>query len=424
MAKRPPVSMPVSETTAIQEPPVSLDDCYALALKQSEALAIKGITVEESWADYLRASSEALGDVSFVNTDFLQDPQKGGAGSSDVGSSFSREERRERKLTISQPIFQGFKSLGAIAGAGSVRKERIYDYDRDRETLFLDLAMAFYLVIMNEKEFQIQKDTLQSLEERIHELKDRENIGKSRLSEVVTAESRAQALRAALMSTEGTIRNQRRLLEFLTGVTMNERDLVDTNPLSQTPDHLEEYIKDAAERHDVLASEQSEKTALQGLVVAQSKLWPNVTLDANSYDKREGFQSGISWDLLFTVKIPLFQGGGAVGEVKSAYADYKRAKVNHQLTKRRAELEIKQAYESFISSQKQFGALEESVRTAQQNYDLQRQDYSLNLVNNLDVLAALQALNESRQEANRLFYKLKQDYWRLQIARGKCCEPA
>jgi outer membrane protein TolC len=124
------------------------------------------------------------------------------------------------------------------------------------------------------------------------------------------------------------------------------------------------------------------------------------------------------------MKIPLFQGGGAIGDFKASWSDWRQAKILQRLTQRRAELEIKQAYESLVSSQEQFRALQEAVRTSDENYKLQQQDYALNLVNNLDVLSALQILNETKQQANQILYRLKTDYWRLQVARGNCCESA
>ncbi len=426
MAKRPP--QPALSADKLAEPalpPLSLHDCYKLALQQSETLALKKISVEKSWSDFLIASSQALGDVTYNATNFFQDPlSTTSADGSGVSSSFTREERRERTITISQPLFQGFKALGALVGAGSLKKERLYALDRARQTLFLETALSFYSVLRYQKELMIQNEILNLLKERVSDLRKRTEIGKSRSSELATALSQSQSLQASLEETKGLLRSQIRILEFLTGSPMEKRELVDTDPLSGTPEPMENFIHEAPLRKDVKAADQSVKTAFQAVIIAQSKLWPTVTLDATHYEKREGFQASTDWDLLFTAKVPIFQGGGAVGELKAAYSDWKAAKIRYRQTERQAELEIQQAYESWISTQQQFRAWESAVWSSEVNYQLQKSDYQKNLVNNLDVLVALQAFNEARKQKNKTLYQLKSDYWRLEIARGNCCESA
>lgn len=426
MAKRPSRVISLAEETAPSPlPPVSLQDCYQLALRQSETLALKGISVEKSWSDFLKASSQALGDVTYNATNFFQDPQHTvSADGSGVSSSFTREERRERTITISQPLFQGFKALGAVVGAGSLRKERIYDLDRARQTLFLETALSFYTVLRYQHELEIQNEILKLLKDRVAELRERTSIGKSRSSELATALSQSQSLEAGLEETRGLHRSEIRMLEFLTGSPMEDRELVDTTPLSHTPELVANFVHEAALRKDVQAADQAVKTAFQAIIVAQSKLWPTVTLDATHYEKREAFQAGIDWDVLFTAKVPIFQGGEAVGDLKAAYSDWKKAKVMYRQTERQAELQIKQAYESWLSTQQQFRAWEAAVWSSEVNYQLQKNDYRKNLVNNLDVLSALQAFNEARKQKNRTLYQLKSEYWRLEIARGRCCESA
>jgi outer membrane protein TolC len=122
------------------------------------------------------------------------------------------------------------------------------------------------------------------------------------------------------------------------------------------------------------------------------------------------------------MEIPLTTGGTNAGVLKEAVSEWKKAKYSSSLTRREAQLEVKQAYQNWISSLKQYKLYEEAANASDQNLTLQKEDYSRSLVSNLDVLAALETLNDTRRNSNRVFYEMKQNYWRLKIAMGDCCE--
>ena len=53
------------------------------------------------------------------------------------------------------------------------------------------------------------------------------------------------------------------------------------------------------------------------------------------------------------------------------------------------------------------------------NYALQSEDYRRNLVNNLDVLQAIQGLQETRRNYNQAYYANKRFYWQLLASTGE-----
>lgn len=428
MAKRPPapsISIPKAKIATIKKEnnTLTLQDCYQFALKQSETLAMAKVDIEKSWAYFLKASGEVIGEGNFVITDSMQDPQKSGGDVSASGSSALRHETRVRKFVFHQPLFQGLKSLGAFKGAGSLRSQAVNEKKRAEELLFRDVIYAFYNVLKYQKDIKITKEVLKSLNDRVNDLKQREEIGKSRESEVVTAESRVNTNEANLAELNGSLEMEKRILEFLIGKSLNEIKLSDTLSEVPPPDQLERYLPMAESRADVQASEASMKSYQQNVVVTQSKLWPNLSLDADTYEKREGFQSPISWDLLLTLNVPLYTGGEYLGNLKAAWSDYKKSKLNYQKQKRQAEMEIKQAHDAWFASFTEYKAYEKAVATAEKNYQLQKEDYGHSLVNNLDVLVALESLNQSRLNTNQALYRLKQNYLNFEVVTGVCCDP-
>lgn len=395
---------------------LTLFDCYKLALAQSEKVALRQEEVERTQAQLLKAMSEALGDIDFVMTNSRQEVQKAGEGSS-LSSTFLASSRRERKFTFSQPLFQGFKAFGAISGAGSLTKGRSLEERRARQLLFLDVVSAFYSVLQNKRNVEISQDLCKLLEERMADLKERERIGRSRSSEVANANSKLKNAEAQLALAERVLINSIHVLEYLTGTPLKAEQLIGEHGLISEPTlELADYLSRVEMRQDVLSAKQNIKTYQRNIIVAQSGLWPQISLDLNDYVKREGFQSGIDWDMLLTFDLPLFKGFETSGKIKEAVSEWKMSKLTYSLTKREAELEIKRAYENWIYSKRELKAMEEATLAAQKNFDLQKEEYVRSLVNNLDVLEALENLNRVRLTTNQVYYQMFENYWNLQIS--------
>lgn len=408
-----------TETLGRNPPALTLKDCYLLALKRSETIAITREAIAEASAEFLKASGEVLGDVDFLITDFRQDaPRVRSSGSSGVESTSTAYDRRERKFVISQPLFQGFKSIAALGAAGGLRKQRKQERLRAEQLLFLDVARGFYDVLKQAEEVAIIEGIHVSYKERIKELEEREKIGRSRPSELATIVSRMKILEADLARARGAFAIARYVLEFLIGRQIGPKQLKDEELPSMEVPQLLEPLGFYEERPDVEATKQATKVARSGIISAQSEIWPEVTLDSNVFVKREGFQRDINWDVLFKINIPLSRGGENLGNLKQAFSQWKSAKLNHSLTRRQADFEIKEAYQNWYASYEEYEALEDAVKASEENFKLQREDYAHNLVSNLDVLEALQELFDVRRQANETHYQMKGNYWQLQVAKG------
>jgi len=408
----------VSPSAVLEADTLSLDECYRLALVQSEVVAIQKEAIARATAQIFNAASQGLGNVDFVINRALQE-NKSVPGGGSLGSTFVDPDKQESKFVISQPLFQGFKAIGALTGAGSYKREQTEAWIRAKELLYKDVAMAFYNVLRYEKEIEINRGIHELLGKRIKELEDREKIGRSRLSEVITAETSLKILEADLAAAQGALATAQYMLEFLTGTDMEGRRLeeeVDEDVSSKT---LTEHLKSAITRSDVQAAEQAVKTAWRGILVAQSGFWPTMSIAHNQYMRREGFMPSVDWDTMFEFNLPLFSGGETVGQVKDAVGILKQKKLTFTLARRQAELEIKQSYQIWVSARQTNVLLKDAVQKAEKNYEIQSEEYTRSLVNNLDVLSALESLNNTRQRENLTYYIMKQDEAAFRVAIGE-----
>ena len=391
-----------------------------LAISRSEVIKSRREDIMIARAKTLQALGEAIGDGDFVMSNNFQEKQAEtpfGALPDNSTSTARAPHRRERKFMFSQPIFQGFKSVGALMGAGSLKGQRVGELEFSKEEIFVEAADAFYALVSAEKGLTILDESQKLFEDRVKDLMEREKIGRSRAGEVSMARAKMKILEARVAKARGTLLSAQSLVGFYTGVAHAKVEDEDPETFSETADlNSSNYAELAAKRSDVRAAELAVNTAKQTIVVKQSALWPKVTLDANHYEKREGFQDGISWDALIKINVPLYRGGENVGQILEATANYRKAKFNYQLVQKQALLEIEQMHQGWIAAREQHRAYQEAVKASRENFDLQTEDYGKNLVSNLDVLAALEEFLMIREDANTAMYEMKTNYWKLQIA--------
>ena len=207
-------------------------------------------------------------------------------------------------------------------------------------------------------------------------------------------------------------------MEFYIGKEI-QAGLADDNDFKQDVSGLAYYLAKSGYRSDVKASEKAKTLAEKNVAVAQSGLFPTIRLNGNYYTQRVGSQSGIDWDVLLTIDVPLLNGTETLGEIKEAAAGKETARLQLEKLKREAELNVKDTFVAFKSSGLQERALIEAVEASKKNYELNVEDYRHSLVNNLDVLDALEKYQVVRRRLNQAHYQTLKNFWRLKVAAGE-----
>jgi len=382
---------------------LTLPECYELALARSERIAISQELIKETEGRFMQAFSGVLPRVSFELSEKRED--------GDIHTP-------EQTFTFSQPLFSGFREFAALAGSRAERRQRKHEKARAEQLLLLDVSDAFYLLLQLREELGALDISRVALLQRIDELRQREQLGRSRPSEVVSAEAQLRRVEAELVRIQGLETTARQLLEFLTGL---ERIDVVADDGAAVPSVEEEraYLLKAGVRPDVLAAAEEAKIQKHERTVAQADLWPDVDLEGNYYTKRVGTSADREWDVLLVMDVPLFQGGQTVGAIREAASKARQAALELARVERTAMLEIRKAYLNLQTALVRRAALDQARQAAEDDYRFQVEDYRLNLVNNLDVLKSLQALQDARREAVQARYEAKRRYWALRVAGGE-----
>ena len=392
-----------------QDRPLTLAECYALALKRSEGIAILAEQLKETEGRFLQALSGALPRASYEVSKKRQD----GTGS----SAFTLREIPERRFNFTQPLFGGFKEFAAMAGSRAERRQRLHERRRAEDLLFVDVANALYLVLEQRADQRALEMIRSTLMERLDELGERERLGRTRTTDVVSAEAQLRRVEAEMEQARTREATARQLLEFLTGLPRVQA-VIDPDPALPLPEAEPAYLARAAARPDVRAAEEAWRVARKEVAIARAGFFPDVDLEGNYYTKRVGNAADVDWDVLLTVSVPIFQGGANLGAVREARSRERQAQLAYGQRQREALLDVRDAYAEYTGALARHAALSRALDATEQSYRLQEEDSRLAIVSNLDLLQTLQTLEDSRRQTLGAAYAAKRAYWQLQAAAG------
>jgi len=395
--------------TVTAENPLTLNDCYRLALKRSETIAIKAEVIREAEAHFLQALNVVMPQLSFLSNDTRADATN--------LSSIYPKASYQRNFNIQQTLFSGLKAIAGVSGSRLERNQRVEEKTRAEQLLFGDVSESFFLLLQQREDLNTLELIRNALKSRIAELKGREGLGRSRHSETVNTQAQLYRVEADFELVRSREAVVRQILEFLTGCPIKE--IADTPNLFVQLNQENYYTDKLNNRPDVQAAAMAWEVAKKKVIVAQSDLFPTVSLNGNYYTARNTAPSDSKWDAALEVNVPIMEGTGTFGNIKQANAQQRESELELSRLKRQANTGIRNAYAQLKEGMARTKAMSKALTSSVDNYNLQKEDYRLSLVNNLDVLDAIRTMGEARRDFTQALYEMKRFYWQLRVATGE-----
>jgi outer membrane protein TolC len=368
---------------------LTLPEAYALALARSEEIARTGAAYEETVARAEEVFSNVLPRVGLRATEQLQHVPKGMSG------LFLQPNREQAQFTLRQPIFAGFREFLAWRAAKDQGEAARLRLERAKQLLYQDAARAYLDLLDAQDEIAVRQALVDNTADRVKELQQRLAVGRSRRSELLAAEASESSARAQVEQARAAERSAQLRLRFLTGLDeeLAAAPLPDAGPAPR----LEAALIGAAARPDAAAARSELDAASRNARVAARERWPTIALDANYYLKRPpSFTDRVKWDATIAADLPLYAGGETGARRRQREARLRAAQATLDEALRRAALEARVAHEDWRAAEAVVAARGAALKAAEANAKAQADDYRVGMVTNLDVLGALNALQEAR----------------------------
>lgn len=345
---------------------------------------------------------------SHTNID-APEPASGGA------TAFTLTRQYSAGIRLTQPIFRG-----GILSAYDLAKENILLTKFQKDSTLLNLYQLVINAYYNLSIAQIDKKNVEELlnysGQRVKEIRERTRIGRSRKGELVEAETQYLKAESQYQESILSLKQAERNFEFYTNLKPTE-----IGPLGEVPkisESLEEYKLKVRSRPDIQATRQETTIADKRISVSKALYYPTVDLTTNYYFDRTGILASSEWDLGFSIAIPLYQGGGAQASVREAVQGKRIAELNSAEALRAAERDIAINYQNIIQLHEQLRVLSKALAKAEEAYRLNKKDYQLGLVTNLDVLLSLNVFIETKRSYNSLLSIAHLNYKNLEASIG------
>jgi outer membrane protein len=396
---------------------VTLNECYQRALKVSEALQITDQEILQVEAQYRQGVGAALPNLSWKMTQFWQDTSGVEQSSGGVQGTLLRSRRPESYFQLDQPLFHGLREYNGIKALTQVNEASRLQRRQAELNLLVDVADVFYTSLDLQQEIEALSSQRDLTEDRLTELERRVRLGRSRDSEVLSAQVEMASLDAQIEDTRQRWAVARQTLRFLTEVPPNV-PLQDPNPAPRVPT-LEGVLTKAGTRPDVLAAEKTRAAERFRIKYAQAGYWPDLDFIGRYYTERVGFVEDVKWDAELLLNVPIFSGFVTRSQVQEARARLVAAELDQSRLNRQVRQQVESAFENlrYTSSQAQHYA--KAVDLANRNYKLQQQEYRLGLINNLQVLQVLSDLQDLKIRKLRADAALRLNDIRLRVSSGQ-----
>jgi outer membrane protein len=419
---------------------LTLDDLYALSVDRTERLAIRQETVIQAEAKKSQAIGAWIPSLSYRETRNATIPdhaekdreqrQRSQAAAIALGnpalwpsssassSSLPPNLGPGRKLVLHVPIFTGLNEVSGITGSNALIAQRRLELNHDASRLYLELAQAYYNVLLLEQSLRTKREVLDLSKQTTAQLERFVALGKVRRTDLLSARSSLARTEAEVESIRDSLARARDTLGSLAGVPA-EVSIAPHAELAPPSVRREQAEQIADARADVEAARAGLDVSKAGLTAARGDFLPSFYIDGYYSLPRHNTPRNKDIFAQFTFQVPLFSGGSSVAGLKKAESEQRQAELILSQLRRQALLEIREAFDAWGASQTQIAAYKKALEAAELNYAAQSDYYNRRLGTILDLLNSLGTLAQARDEYSRAVLQEKLNRIWLGVAVGE-----
>ena len=376
---------------------VTLRDAFTSALEKTETVGIGTARANQADARVNQARAKFFPNLSLVAGTQKQDYVTQQT-SSVLGNSTSYA-----RLSLTQSIYEGGRDAATLEANKAAKVAGLKNLSVDKYNLFSSVAQSFYGVLSNDREVENLKVTIKLAQDRVKEIRNRTQIGRSRNIELMAAEAQVAVLQAQLMAAEGQLITAWDQFVLLTGLARDVQ-LIKRREVPEPPKDISYYIDMLDKRPDIQSMKAQVQVAKSTEDVASAGHFPSIGVTGNYYVTRDGPQRDNHWDVTGTLTFPIFSGGLIKAQVTEAKERIREYEFSLGQTRRRAEMSIRTAHNSLVAALNQVMSLESALKSTEQNYKEQEKNYRFGQATNLDVIQALNSFQDTKRTLDRTRY--------------------
>lgn len=393
--------------TMAQSRQLSLDEAITLSLQNSKQLKLSQARIDEATASLKSAREQRLPNLSISgsylrlnqpNVDLkLQSGNQQHNGSvedqSGSGNAVTVDQAAYAMGNLSVPIFSGFRIQNGIDAAKYLRRATELDAENDKEEVIANTIAAYSNLYKAKAALELVRENLAQSQQRVKDFSNLEKNGLLARNDLLKALLQQSNVELAIVDAENNWK--------LTNITMNLMLGLPEETELQPDSASFKNINDARNystwetialqnRKDATALSFRKKAVDANVRAAKGEYLPSVSLT--------GGYIAANVPNLLTITNALNAGVGvsyspsslwkAGSKVAAAKARQNEININQDLLSDAIRLDVAQAYQNFISTQKKVEVHETAMEQANENYRIVKNKYDNSLATTTELLDA------------------------------------
>lgn len=401
--------------------PIALNEAIDLSIKNNKYLKNSRAKIEEAAAGVETALNRKLPNAS-VSASYLRlnsanvdikaksSSTSGGTTPSATGGSPSVSQAAYGIANVSMPLYSGLRIRYGIESAKYLAEAAKLDADQEKEEVIQNTISAYINLYKAKYAIELVKENLQSSNQRVQQFSNLEKNGLLARNDLLKAQLQSSNIELALLDAENNQRLANINMNLMLGLPENTELVTDSVSVQQSGSvkTIEEYEQSALQnRKDVAALAQRKKAANTSVKAARGEAYPSIAL-TGGYIAAD-VPSILTVTNAINVGIGVQYNLASLWKTKStiheAEAREKQVAINDEILSDAIRLQINQAYQNYMLSQKKIDVYATAVAQAAENFRITKNKYDNALVTTTDLLdadvAQLQArLNLSNAKAD------------------------
>ena len=302
-------------------------------------------------------------------------------------------------ISLSQPIFSGFKTVSQTKAAENQVKAERANLRQVEQNVLTEAAMAYVDVLRDEAILELKANNEKVLQKELERANQRFKVGEITRTDVAQTQSRYSGAIADRIAAEGALQISK----------ANYRNVIGKNPEKLTqptimtdllPASLDKTLELAASYNpSVIAAEYNARTSWYNINQATGDLLPEVSLEATA---RKDWNSPLkeynteTYQATANLTIPLYEGGAVYSKVRQAKQTANQYRILKQKSLNDAVNIATQAWENLASSRASIKSIETQIEASTLALEGVKREAMAGERTVLDVLNAEQELLDNK----------------------------
>jgi len=382
---------------------LSLSDCLNIALQKNHDIRLAQEVLAQAEAKITQARAAMLpffGAEAFYSRldkelGFAMGPQS---------LTFMDRDIYKAGVVVQQPIFMGGRLIAAHKAAQYSRDAQAQEKKTIEEEITFQVTRAYRTVQVAEVFQKVAEEALNLLEAHEHDVTILVEKGANPEIDLLRTRTELANAQTELNAANNAVDLAHSALKNLLVIPLEETVSL-TEALGRLPKPEEELSSltelALAQRPELSAIASKIAAAEQALKAARGEYMPSIALEGR-YEYMKGdfrdLKGGDHWTVGMVAQLPIWNWGKTTAKVREAQSQLSQARIEHDKTKDRIRLEVREAFLNLGKAEKNIEAAESALKAAREAYRHARVRYRAGEGTNTDVLDARTAL--TRTEAN------------------------